>query len=69
MDCLTGATGASVAAASAADPSTTQGTVALSVMRTAVDTQASAVMQLLQALPQPALATSGSVGTRLNAYA
>lgn len=58
-----------VAAAGAADAGTVQGVAAMSVLKKAIDMQASSAAQLIQALPQPALAPSGSVGTRLNAFA
>lgn len=55
--------------ASNAQAGTVQGAAAISVMRKAMDQQESSAAQLLQALPQPALATSGHLGTRLNTYA
>ncbi len=58
-----------VAAAGAADPGTVQGAAAMSVLKKALDMQASSAAQLIQALPQPVLATLGSVGTQLNAFA
>lgn len=58
-----------VAAAGDAAPGTVQGAAALSVLKKALDLQASAAAQLIQALPQPALATSGAVGTRVNLFA
>lgn len=39
------------------------------VLKTAMNTQAAAAAALIQALPTPGLATSGSVGTLLNVYA
>ena len=66
MDSVTGAT---VANASAADLGTVQGQAALSVLKKALDMQASSAALMLQALPQPVLATSGTLGTRVNAYA
>ncbi len=58
-----------VSNASAANLGTVQGAAAVSVLKKAMDIQASSAAQLIQALPMPALATSGSVGTRLNAVA
>ena len=55
--------------ASSADLGTVQGAAAVSVMKKAMDIHAASALQLIQALPQPALATSGSVGTQLNALA
>ena len=66
MDSVIGAT---VANASAADLGTVQGQAALSVLKKALDMQASSAALMLQALPQPALVTSGTLGTRVNAYA
>jgi hypothetical protein len=57
------------ASASAADPGTVQGAAAVSVLKKALNTQAASVAQLIQALPQPALAPSGTVGTQVNTYA
>ena len=62
-------TAASVANASSADLGTVQGQAALSVLKKALDLQAASAAQMLQALPQPALATSGALGTQVNAYA
>ena len=66
MDSVIGAT---VANASSADLGTVQGQAALSVLKKALDMQASSAALMLQALPQPVLATSGTLGTRVNAYA
>lgn len=60
---------ATVANASAADPATVSGAASLLVLKKALNLQASSAAQLIQALPQPALATSGSVGTRVNTFA
>jgi len=60
---------ATVANASSADLGTVQGAASVSVLKKALNAQASSALQLIQALPQPALATSGSVGTQLNTYA
>lgn len=47
-----------------------QAETGISVMKKAAHLQADAVATLLGGLPQaPALATSGSLGTRLNTYA
>lgn len=48
---------------------TAQGSASISMLRKSMDLQESTAAQLLQALPQPALATSGSLGTQLNTYA
>ena len=66
MDAVTSAT---VANACAANPGTVQGVAAASELRKALDRQAASAVQLIEALPQPALASSGPLGTRLNTYA
>jgi hypothetical protein len=58
-----------VDAASGSSPGTVQGAAAVSVLKKALDLQASMSAQLLGALPQPALASTGIVGTQLNAFA
>ena len=55
--------------ASAADLGSVQGAASVAVLKKSMDQQASAAAQLIAALPQPALATSGSLGTRVNAFA
>lgn len=55
--------------ASRAELGTVSGSASLSVLRQSMDLQEAAAVQLLQALPQPPLATSGTLGTRLNTYA
>jgi len=66
MDAVSSST---VSNASNAVPGTVQGAAATSVLRKSLDLQESNAAQLLQALPQPALASSGTLGTRLNVYA
>lgn len=41
----------------------------LLVMKKAMNLQAAGAAQLIEALPQPALATSGTLGTQVNTYA
>ena len=60
---------ATVSAASNADLASAQGAAAVSVLKKALQAQASSAAQLIQALPQPALATSGTLGTRVNTFA
>ena len=60
---------ATVANASSADLGTVQGAASISVLKKAIDMQASSAVQLIEALPQPPLATSGTVGTQVNTYA
>ena len=66
MDAITGS---ATAAASSADLGTVQGNAAVAVLKKALSLQAGSVTQLIEALPQPALATSGAVGTQVNRYA
>ena len=54
--------------ASSADLSTVQGAAAVSVMKKAMNMQAASTAQLIQSIPQPALASSGSLGTQVNAF-
>ncbi len=58
-----------VNAASLATQLSVQSTAATLVLRTAMDLQAATATQLVQALPQPQLASSGTVGTLVNAVA
>jgi len=60
---------ATVANASSADLGSVQGAASISVLKKAIDMQASSAVQLIEALPQPPLATSGTVGTQVNTYA
>jgi hypothetical protein len=55
--------------ASSADLSTVQGNAAVSVMKKAMNLQAASTAQLIQSIPQPALASSGSLGTQVNTFA
>ena len=55
--------------ASAAASGSVQASAALSVLKKSMEAQQNAAAQLIAALPQPALATSGGVGTRVNTYA
>lgn len=58
-----------VQAATSAAQSETSDSVNILVLKKALDMQATSAMTLLQALPNPALATQGSVGTKVNTYA
>ena len=62
-------TNAIVSTASAQASRTTADAVQINVLKKALDIQANAAATLLQALPQPALATSGSLGTQVNPFA
>ncbi len=55
--------------ASAATLGTVQGSAALSVLKQAMQAQETAAAQLIAALPQSALATSGGPGTTIDTYA
>ena len=57
--------------ASAVTNAKTSNAVGVAVLKKAMDTQATAAATLLQALPspQPALASSGTLGTQVNAFA
>lgn len=59
---------ATVSNASTADPGAVSGAASLLVLKKALNMQASAAAQLIQALPQPALATAGSLGTKVNTF-
>jgi hypothetical protein len=58
-----------VQAATFATQSDTADSVNILVLKKALDLQATSATALLQALPQPALATEGSVGTKVNTFA
>ena len=47
----------------------TSDAINITVLKKALDVQASAAATLLQALPQPALATWGTLGTQVNTFA
>jgi hypothetical protein len=49
--------------------SETADAVSIAVLRKALDLQGSSAAALIQALPQPALATQGNVGTKVNTFA
>jgi hypothetical protein len=59
----------SVQSASAAASSSTADAVNILVLKKALDIQAQGAMTLLQALPQPPLASQGPVGTKVNTFA
>ncbi len=60
---------AAVSGASAAIPGSAQGAAAVLVLKKALDLQADSATQLIAALPQPALASSGPLGTQVNTFA
>ena len=55
--------------ASAAEMGSVEGAASLMVLKKAMNQQESSAAELIAALPQPPLATSGSLGTRVNTYA
>ncbi len=59
---------ATVSNASGADLGSVQGAAAILMLRRSLDSQAALSLQQIQALPQPALATSGTLGTQVNTY-
>jgi hypothetical protein len=59
----------SVQTASAAAQGASSDAVNILVLKKALDIQAQGAMTLLQALPQPPLATQGAVGTKVNTFA
>lgn len=59
----------SVQAATAAAQGNTPDAVNILVLKKALDQQASSATALIQSLPTPALATQGSLGTRVNTFA
>lgn len=56
-------------AATSAAQSNTSDAVNMLVLKKALNMQADSAMTLLQAIPQPPLATQGAVGTKVNAFA
>ncbi len=58
-----------VQAASAASQAPSADALNILVLKKALDIQAVSALSLLQALPQPALASQGTLGTQLNTFA
>jgi hypothetical protein len=58
-----------VQAATSAAQSSTSDAVNMLVLKKALNMQSESAMTLLQAIPQPPLATQGSVGTKVNTFA
>lgn len=58
-----------VQAASAASQAPSADALNVLVLKKALDIQAASAMSLLQALPQPALASQGTLGTQVNTFA
>ena len=64
-----GPTNSTVSTSTALASRQTSDAINITVLKKALDVQASAAATLLQALPQPALATSGTLGTQVNTFA
>lgn len=62
-------TNAIVSTATAQASRATSDAVQITVLKKALDAQANAAATLLQSLPQPALASSGNLGTQVNTFA
>lgn len=58
-----------VQAATSAAQGATSDAVNMLVLKKALNMQSASAMTLLQAIPQPPLATQGSVGTQVNTFA
>lgn len=67
--CMDSISGAAVAQASSTDLSSRQGAAAVLVLKKALNLEAASVATLILALPAPALATAGNLGTRVNTCA
>lgn len=67
MSSVTSAT--TVNNASSATPGSASSAAALLVLKKSMNLDAANAAALIQALPQPALATSGNLGTQVNTYA
>lgn len=66
MDAVNSST---VSNASAADLGMVQGAAAMLMLKKSMAAQSLSAAQLIAALPQPALATSGHLGTQVNRFA
>ena len=62
-------TSAILQTATAAAQRETADAVQVTVLRKAMDINAAAAVQLIEALPAPQLAASGTLGTQVNTYA
>ncbi len=65
MDAVSNST---VSAASDAAAGTVQGAAAISMLKKSNDMQVAAAIQLIQALPKPAVMPTGSVGTTVDTF-
>ena len=59
----------SVQSATSAAQAKNADAISILVLKKALDVQAVSALTMLQALPQPALASQGTVGTRVNTFA
>jgi Putative motility protein len=66
---LSGISASSINSASSAPAGSVQEGAAIAVLKKSMQAQENAALTLIQALPQPKLATSGGVGTQVNTYA
>lgn len=69
MSSIDSLSSSTVANASSASADTVKGQASLLMLKKAMQQQESSAAQLIQSLPQPALATQGQLGTQLNVYA
>jgi len=66
---MDGVTSSAVSGANASTPGTVQGAASVLVLKKALDMQASSATTLIESLPQPVLANSGTLGTKVNTFA
>lgn len=66
---MDGVTSSAVSGASASTPGSVQGATSVLVLKKALDMQAASATTLIESLPRPALASSGTLGTKLNTFA
>jgi hypothetical protein len=69
MTSITAVGASSINSASSAPSGSVQEAAAVHVLKKSMQAQENAALTLIQSLPQPALATSGGVGTQVNTYA
>lgn len=69
MTSISGVSASSINTASSAPAGSVQEGAAIMVLKKAMQAQENTALSLIQSLPQPALATTGGVGTQVNTYA
>jgi hypothetical protein len=69
MTSIRGVSASSINTASSAPAGSVQEGAAIMVLKKAMQAQENTALSLIQSLPQPALATTGGVGTQVNTYA